>query len=84
MLVTKGRLRLDRDPLVWVQEALQLPRVTFLPLTPEIAVASTRLPGGLDGDPADRILAATALHLGAPLITRDRDLRGYAALRTVW
>ena len=48
-------------------------------MTPEIAVESTCLPGELHGDPADRIIAATARELGATLVTADRKLLDYAA-----
>jgi PIN domain nuclease of toxin-antitoxin system len=84
MLVSKGRLELDRDVLVWIRQALALPRVTLVPLTPEIAVRSTRLGDGFQGNPADRILVATARELGAALVTRDETLRRAEGVRTVW
>jgi PIN domain nuclease of toxin-antitoxin system len=84
MLVAKGRLELDRDVLVWIRQALVLPRVTLVPLTPEIAVRSTRLGVGFPGDPADRILVATARELGASLVTKDAILRNAEGVRTVW
>jgi PIN domain nuclease of toxin-antitoxin system len=84
MLVAKGRLELDRETLVWIRQALALPRVTLASLSPEIAVASTTLGTEFPGDPADRILAATALRHRAPLVTRDRRLRSMTALRTIW
>ena len=83
-LVAKGRLELDRDVLVWIRQALALPRVTLVPITPEIAVRSTRLGPTFPGDPADRILAATARELGAALVTRDAALRRAPGIRTVW
>ena len=79
MLVGKGRLVLDRDVGEWLRAALALPGVRLEPLSPEVAVASTRLPGALNSDPADRIIAATARHLGATLITEDRLLLAYGA-----
>ena len=84
MLVSKGRLELDRDTLLWVRQALALPKVTLVPLSPEIAVASTTLGPRFPVDPADRILAASALSLRAALVTRDRRLRSVSALQTVW
>ncbi len=79
MLEAKGRLQLQMDCLEWVAEATRRAGLRVLPLSPEVAVASTRLPGDLHGDPADRIIAATARHEGAILVTRDRSLLGYAA-----
>ena len=77
MLVSKGRLVLDRDVGEWVQAALSLPGIRLEPLFPEVAVASTRLPGTIHGDPAHRMIAATARHLGSTLITADQLLLDY-------
>ncbi|MGA2206854.1 MAG: type II toxin-antitoxin system VapC family toxin [Terracidiphilus sp.] len=74
LLVSKGRLNLSTDVMVWVREALSKPGVNLVPLEPEIAVASTRLPFEMHPDPADRILVATARHLGATLVTADKSL----------
>ena len=84
MLVSKGRIGFDRDIERWIQEALALPKVRLEPLTPGISVRSTRLPGSFHGDPADRIIAATALEHGAVLVTKDAALRRYRHVRTVW
>ena len=78
MLESRGRLQLQMDCLEWVSESTRRAGLRILPLSPEIAVASTRLPGDLHGDPADRIIAATARHESAILVTRDRALLGYA------
>jgi PIN domain nuclease of toxin-antitoxin system len=74
VLVSKGRLQLGADVMQWIREALAKPGVQLVPLEPEIAVASTRLPFEMHIDPADRILVATARHLGATLVTADRAL----------
>jgi len=79
MLVNKGRLTLDRDVGEWVQIATSLPGIRVEPISPEIAVASTRMPGQLHADPADRLIAATARHLGATLVTDDQLLLAYGA-----
>ena len=80
MLVAKGRLVLDRDVMDWLQAALALPGIRVAPLEPAVAVASTRLPDDLHGDPADRLIVATARHLGATLITADAALLAYGRL----
>jgi len=56
-----------------------MPGLSLAQLTPEIAIESTRLPETFHGDPADRIIFATARKLGARLMTRDRRMRKYAA-----
>lgn len=78
LLVRKGRLKLGRDVLDWVRHALDVPGVHLAALEAEIAVDSTRLPWETHGDPADRILVATARHLGATLVTADTALLEFA------
>lgn len=77
MLVSKGRLVLEQDVGDWIRAALAQPGIRLEPLSPEVAVASTRLPGALHPDPADRIIVATARHLGARLVTADSLLLDY-------
>jgi PIN domain nuclease of toxin-antitoxin system len=84
MLVAKGRLELDRDVLVWLRQALGLPRVVALPLSPETAVAAARLPEEFPGDPADRMITASALENRSPVVSKDARLRGWSGLRTIW
>jgi PIN domain nuclease of toxin-antitoxin system len=74
MLTSKKRITLHREALEWVCTALSRPGVLLAPLGPEIAVGSNNLPFEMHSDPADRILVATARHLGATLITADRAL----------
>ncbi len=86
MLEAKGRLTLAEDCGRWVRAALAAPGVQLAELTPEISIASSRLPGEFHGDPADRILIATARELGASLLTADQAILHYGAkghVRTV-
>jgi PIN domain nuclease of toxin-antitoxin system len=78
LLVSKRRLDLGKDVLIWIRAALTVPGSTLVPLSPEIAVASTRLPFEMHADPADRILVATARHFGATLVTADGALLEFA------
>jgi PIN domain nuclease of toxin-antitoxin system len=59
-LVERGRLVLPRPPEEWIASALHYPGIRLIGLSPEIAVASTRLPGSFHRDPADQIIVATA------------------------
>lgn len=78
MLHAKGRLQLTLDVERWVERALAAPGTRLVTLEPEIAIHSTQLPGTFHGDPADRILVATARILGARLLTRDQQILHYA------
>jgi len=77
MLESKGRVQLYKDCALWVEEALATPGLTLAPVTPAIAIESSRLPGNLHPDPADRIIIATARALGARLLTSDRNILAY-------
>ena len=79
ILVSKRRLNLAKEVQLWIDAALGLPGVSLYPLLPEIAVSSTRLPWEMHPDPADRILVATARHIGATLVTADEQLLRYHA-----
>ena len=72
MLAMKGRLSLMPDEDSWFSANLE-PPVSLAPLTAEISTASCRLPDFHD-DPADRIIVATAITLGLPLITADEKI----------
>jgi PIN domain nuclease of toxin-antitoxin system len=56
--------------------------VRVLQITPEIAAQSVSL--GLHGDPADRLIAATAVVYRATLVTSDERLRGARLVPTLW
>lgn len=78
LLVAKARLSLTRPVDEWVAAGLRHPGVRLQPLSPEIAIESTRLPGEPHGDPADRTLIAGARAAGAALVTCDRAILEYA------
>lgn len=81
--VHRGRVSLDRGVLEWLDVALATPRVTLLPLTPRVAVRASSL-AGFHGDPADRLIVATALEAGSALVTRDGTIRRSKLVETVW
>ncbi|HYU35207.1 MAG TPA: PIN domain-containing protein [Thermoanaerobaculia bacterium] len=62
----------------------KLPFVHFVPLDNRIALRSNHLPGEIHEDPADRIIIATALTLGAPLVSKDTRIRDYPHVETIW
>ena len=78
MLEAKGRVRFSVEAAEWVRRGLQAPGVRLEALSPEVLVESTRLPGAIHGDPADRMIVATARRTGATLVTRDAAVLAYA------
>jgi len=77
-LAAKKRLSLSAPVKNWVQEALQKPGIELVPLSWEISIESTMLPGVLHADPADRIIIATARIKNYSLITRDEKIIKYS------
>jgi len=59
-------------------------RFVVFPITARICVSALSLPIAYPKDPADRIIGATALVEGIPLITADRGIRNSRALNTIW
>ena len=66
------------DPKTWFGRVMTGPGIKAAPFTPEIAIDASALPGELHGDPADRLIIATARSLGIPIVTRDRRIIAYA------
>ena len=84
LLVRKKRLKLTIEVSDWITKSESLPFIQFVPVTNSIAVKSVNLPVPLHPDPADRIIIATALSVGAPLVTKDKKLIGYSPVKTIW
>ena len=83
MLHRRNRLELHRPPAVWVRQAMSLPKVVALPITPDISVVAAELTDA-PADPADRLIIATAAIHGAALVTRDGRIRQFREITTIW
>ena len=83
MLAQKGRIELKMDTLEWVNKALEMPGIRLCPITPRIAIQSTRLPGEVHGDPVDRLLLATALEENLVLVTCDTKILNYSSANLI-
>ena len=69
---------LERDFL----DTVRLEGYKLLPIEPETALRAGRLPGA-HRDPFDRMIAAQALELDIPVISRDAKLDGFG-VRRIW
>jgi PIN domain nuclease of toxin-antitoxin system len=83
MLVAKGRLTLSMDVADWIDASREPPGIRVADVTTEIAVDGARLLAFPTGDPADRIIVATARSMGAALITCDERILDYGATQVV-
>lgn len=78
LLARKGRFRASLTPQRWFQQLCAQPGLQLCDLGAEVLLASSFLPGELHGDPADRMMVATAREHGFRLMTRDRAILDYA------
>jgi PIN domain nuclease of toxin-antitoxin system len=81
-LAQNGRIAVAVSVESFVRELAS--RVILRPVTPEIAALSVRLPDGFPKDPADRLIAATAMVEGMALVTADMRIRRAKVVETVW
>ncbi|HEV3275214.1 MAG TPA: type II toxin-antitoxin system VapC family toxin [Terriglobia bacterium] len=81
-LVSKGRIELALGLESFLREVEA--RFVVLPITGRACVLALALPASYPKDPADRIIAATAISEGLPLLTADREIRRSRALNTIW
>jgi PIN domain nuclease of toxin-antitoxin system len=78
MLVAKDRVTLSKSIHHWVKDGFSQPGVNLSVMSPEIAIESSFLPGEFHGDPADRIIVATARIDNLILLTRDKKIISYS------
>jgi PIN domain nuclease of toxin-antitoxin system len=83
-LIEKKRLKFSCDGKQWIDQALDMPRLRLIPLSPEIAWQSSTLPRPFHDDPADQIIVASARMEGATILTIDRLIQGYPHVRSLW
>lgn len=81
-LATKGRIRLDISLESFLQEVES--RFVVLPINGRVCARAMGLPPTYPRDPADRIIAGTALVEGLSLITADREIGRSKVLRIIW
>jgi PIN domain nuclease of toxin-antitoxin system len=80
-LATHGRIVLTIPVRSWLEHLAD--EVRTVPITPAIAHSAVSLPPAFPGDPADRLIYATALEHGWSLVTKDHRLRGHPSPRAV-
>jgi PIN domain nuclease of toxin-antitoxin system len=84
MLATKGRLSLGIAPEVWIARCERLSFLRFHAINNVIARLSVTDCAPMHADPADRMIVATALYLGATVVTRDAKIRDCGLIKSIW
>ncbi|MBA4122966.1 MAG: type II toxin-antitoxin system VapC family toxin [Acidobacteria bacterium] len=83
-LIEKGRL--IPQTLSSLRQYLKLPNSSFTTqdLTAGITQTLAQIPRTIVPDMPDRIIAATALHLSLPLVTKDRKIQALQSIQIIW
>ena len=82
--IRRGRLVLAVPADRWLSDIRSLPELRVEPVSAEIAQVAGSFGEDMPGDPADRIIAATAIALDLKLVTADERLHRAPKIRTVW
>lgn len=75
MLSSRGRIELPLPFAAWLRQATAPEMLTVLPLNADVAIALDNMPESFHGDPADRMIVATARANGLPLASHDKAIR---------
>lgn len=81
ILHAKGRLELPLPFAEWLSRATDEAMICTLPLDRDVVIAVDGLPDSFHGDPADRIIVATARAHAISLATRDAAIRRARVVR---
>lgn len=83
VLVEKGRIKLGISTTDWFRAAIEDAKIELIPISPEIALESTLLPGEFHKDPADRLIVASARKFNIPILTSDGKIHDYSHVRAI-
>jgi len=81
--VSLGKLTLSIPIRDWLFQATREPFIEIVPLSVDISLESTILPGEFHKDPADQIIVATARNQNLIILTADQKIRQYSHVKTV-
>ena len=83
-LLRRGRLSFSVQADRWFLALTSLPELNIEPISQEIAWSAGNRDAAFPGDPADRIIAATARTLNARLVTADEKLHEALGESALW
>lgn len=82
MLAYRRRINLVEPTWEWLEKVCQQPKIHMQQITPRIADISAALT--MHGDPSDRLIVATAVHLNIPLVSADKRIAKCEFVQTIW
>jgi len=84
MLFARGRVRARGTVEASVRLIVDSTGVLVRDLSVSVAALAVQLHSDFPDDPADRLIAATAIHEGLSLVTRDERIRRTGLVKTIW
>lgn len=84
MLIKRNRLQIETSFTEFIRLLMEAYPFRIVPISPEIADLSVSLGENINLDPADRLICATSIIEGAPLLTADNNLRNSTLVHTIW
>ena len=80
--IVKQRIKLDASVGAFLHDLEA--RFSVLQISADVAERAVLLPANFPNDPADRIIAATAIVEGIPLVTADVRIQDAGVVKTIW
>lgn len=84
MLIHRNRIKIDATYKEFINLLFHSNRYILQGIDPDIADLSMRIFQNAENDPADRLIASTAVIKKAKLVTADRAMRSSTEVATIW
>ena len=84
MMVARERVMPQGTPETWLDALIDRSSVSVKHITPAVAALAAHFSDDFPGDPADRLIAATARAEGLSLVTRDARIGASRVVETIW
>ncbi|MBV9678061.1 MAG: type II toxin-antitoxin system VapC family toxin [Acidobacteriaceae bacterium] len=81
-LISRSRIQVDVPLELFIQDVEA--RFVVKPVTSRTVILSAQLSATFPRDPIDRLIGATALAEGMPLVTADQKIRNAPDVQTIW
>lgn len=84
MLISRNRIKVDTSYMEFINLLLNSNKYILQGIDPDIADLSTKIFQNTENDPADKLIASTAVIKKAKLVTADRAMRSSSEVMTIW
>jgi len=80
----RGRIKTPEPLREWLLFLTHAAGLVVHPISLDVSLAAASLPAAFPSDPSDRLITATAIVLGCPLVTADERIRAAKVVETIW